>query len=370
MIATPTMTTGVLDALKSARGRTCGAQIDRAGGRLSALTTDGKVWASIDAGSDGFHDGSELFAAAVKPAPAMGPATFACVLRWSQLEQIVGGIVPATDTESSRYALGGVQIECREGSMLAAIATDGRRLHVCHLQPASIAGETPQYCVVPAAMWGRLATVARAAVKSCRGLTGGRLAESLRAGVVTIETDGTVVCLTWSQADLSVAVTARLIEGRFPRWRDVVDPHVGIGEGLVVEAGTVAAAVADCLRTHRAAVAAGKAAWMAEALPPRASKRKAGDYRHDRGVWMRRDGMMARGCEWSSDVAGSPVEVCLDPAFVADAVKAAGLFGRTAIVRAVPDARFKGAVTDPVVFEVGGDCGERFTAVVMPLAID
>jgi hypothetical protein len=370
MIATPTMTTGVLDALKSARGRTCGAQIDRAGGRLSALTTDGKVWASIDAGSDGFHDGSELFAAAVKPAPAMGPATFACVLRWPQLEQIVGGIVPATDTESSRYALGGVQIECREGSMLAAIATDGRRLHVCHLQPASIAGETPQYCVVPAAMWGRLATVARAAVKSCRGLTGGRLAESLRAGVVTIETDGTVVCLTWSQGDLSVAVTARLIEGRFPRWRDVVGPHEGVGEGLVIDPATVLPAVADYARRHRAAVAAGKAAWLAEPLPPRASKRKAKDYKHDRGVLVGRDTMTGRGCDFTAPVPVTPTTVCLDHNYLADALESGRLFGRTVTVRAEADARFGGQVRGPVVFEVGGDCGERFTAVVMPLAID
>ena len=368
MIATTPKT---IDALRSARGRNAGAVIYRAGDRMTTTTTDGEVWASIACGGDGGPEGFEGFQPGnVADAPAIGPATFACTLRWRQLEQIIRGVVPATDTESSRYALGGVQIECREGSLLAAIGTDGRRLHVAHLQPASIAGETPQYCVVPAAMWVRLATVARAAVRSVRRLTSRQAAEVLWRSVVTIETDGTVVCLTVSQGDLSVTMTARLIEGRFPRWRDVVDPHLGVGEGLVVEVGTVAAAVADCLRTHKAAVAAGKAAWLAEPLPPRASRRKAGEYRHDRGVWLRRDGMTARGCGWSSTVAGSPAEVCLDPSFVADAVDAAGLFGKTAIVRAVPDARFGGKVTDPVVFEAGGEYGERFAAVVMPLAID
>jgi len=132
----------------------------------------------------------------------------------------------------------------------------------------------------------------------------------------------------------------------------------------------MAGEVAECLRTHKAAVAAGKAAWMAEPLPPRASKRRAGDYRHDRGVWLRRDGMEARGCGWRSDVAGSPVEVLLDPAFVSDAVEAAGQFGRTAVVRAVPDARMAGKVTGPVVIEGGGEFGERVVAVIMPMAAD
>jgi hypothetical protein len=370
MISTPTMTTDILNALKAARGRTCGAQIDRAGGRLTALTTDGEVWASIDAGSDGFHDGRETFAAAVKPAPAMGPATFACTLRWQQLEQIVRGVAPATDTESSRYALGGVQIECREGSMLAAIGTDGRRMHVAHLQPASIAGETPQYCVVPAAMWVRLAKVARAAVRSCRSLTPRQAAEVLWRAVVTIETDGTVVCLTVSQGDLSVSMTARLIEGRFPRWRDITGPNEGVGEGLVIEPAVVLPEVAAFAKQHRAAVAAGKAAWLAEVLPPRASKRKAKDYKHDRGIIVDRDGMTGRGCDFTAAVPVAPASVCLDHDFLADALEAGRLFGRTVTVRAVLDLVAGGKVTGPAVFEAGGEHGERFAAFVMPLAID
>jgi hypothetical protein len=378
MIATPTMTTDILNALKAARGRTCGAQIDRAGGRLTALTTDGEVWASIDAAGDGFHDGSELFAAAVKPAPAMGPATFACTLNWRKLEQIVRGVVPATDTESSRYALGGVQIECREGSMLAAIGTDGRRLHVAHLQPLSIAGETPQYCVVPAAMWGRLATVARAAVRSVRSLTPRQAAEVLWRSVVTIETDGTVVRLTVSQGDLSVSMTARLIEGRFPRWRDIIGPNEGVGEGLVIDPETVLPEVADFAKRHRAAVAAGKAAWLAEPLPAGARRRKAGEYRHDRGLIVGREMMTGRGCDFRAVCPVTPATVCLDHDFLAEALEAGRLFGRTVTVRAEADARFGGQVRGPVMFEVNGAmgpsdgdyCGERFTAAVMPLAID
>jgi hypothetical protein len=365
------MTPSTIEALKAGRGRNTGAVIHRAGDRMTTTTTDGDVWASIACGGDGGPDGFEVFQPGnVADAPAMGPATFACSLNWQKLEQIIRSIVPATDTESSRYALGGVQIECREGSMLAAIGTDGRRLHVAHLQPLSIAGETPQYCVVPAAMWGRLATVARAAVRACRSLTPRQAAEVLWRSVVTIETDGTVACLTVSQGDLTVSMTARLIEGRFPRWRDVIGPNEGVGEGLVIDPATVLPEVADYAKRHRAAVAAGKAAWLAEALPPRASKRKAKDYKHDRGIVVDRDGMAGRGCEFTAPVPVTPSSVCLDHDYLADALEAGRLFGRTVTVRAEADARFGGQVTGPVVFEAGGEHGERLTAVVMPLAID
>ena len=365
---TTTTTPMTIHSLKTARGRKTGAVIHRAGGRMTTTTTDGDVWASIACGSDGGHDGVEVFQpGGVADAPAMGPATFACTLHWRHLERIVRAVVPATDTESSRYALGGVQIECREGSMLAAIATDGRRLHAAHLQPASIAGETPQYCVVPAAMWTRLATVSRAAVRSCRSLTPRQAAEALWQSRVTIKTDGTVVCLTMTQGDLSVAVTARLIEGRFPRWRDSVDPLTSVGEGFPVDAGEVAAEMAVALRVHRAAVVAGRAAWLAEPLPPRSRQRKAKDYKHPRGVWLRRNGMQGRGCDWRSDVAAAPAEVLLDPEFVLDAMTAAVQFGRVATVRQGGE---QGERVLPIMIEGGGEFGERVVAVIMPMAAD
>jgi hypothetical protein len=370
MIATPTMTTDILDALKSARGRVCGAQIDRAGGRLSALTTNGEVWASIDAESDGFHDGRETFAAAVKPAPEMGPATFACAIHWEQVEQIVGGIVPATDSETSRYTLGGTQVECREGGLLTVVGTDGRRMHVCHLQPASIAGETPQYCIVPADAWKRLRDVSRAAVRRVAGVTGRKLDAALLGGRATIKTDGTVVRLVFTAGSVAVTITTKLIEGRFPRWRDITGPSEGVGEGLVIDPAVVLPEVADFAKRHRAAVVAGKAAWLAETLPAGARRRKAGEYRHDRGVIVGRDGITGRGCDFTAAVPVTPATVCLDHAFLAEALEAGRLFGRTVTVRAEADERFGGQVRGPAVFEAGGEYGERFAAFVMPLAID
>jgi hypothetical protein len=367
--ATMTMTSAtpaspLVGALKTARGRMAGVMITRADGRQIATTTGDDVWVTIDAPGDGLG-GDELHACAVPEAPQMGAETFACVLRWAQLEQIVGAVVPATDTESSRYALGGVQIECREGSMLAAIGTDGRRLHAAHLQPASIAGETPQYCVVPADAWKRVASVARAAVRSVRGLTGRKAADALRAGVVTIETDGTVVCLTWGHAGLSVTATARLIEGRFPRWRDVVQPETANAPGVVVDVATMAAEVAEFSRRHRAEVATAKAAWTAAGVVAKQQRKYHAPFKHDRGVWIGPDGMEGRGAAFVNKVRSAPARVCLDQTFVADALAAVALFAPSgaAVVQAT-DAQ------SAVVFGKGAEAGERVVVVMMPLAID
>jgi hypothetical protein len=371
MIAAIPMT---IDALKAARGRNTGAVIHRAGDRMTTTTTDGDVWAAIVCGGDGGPEGYEVFQPGnVADSPAMGPATFATAITWRQVEQIIGGIVPATDTETSRYALGGTQVECREGGLLTVVGTDGRRMHVCHLQPASIAGETPQYCIVPADAWKRLRDVTRAAV---RKLVGGKLAETLQRGGVTIETDGTVCRLAWGHRSLTVTITTRLIEGRFPRWRDITGPSEGVGEGLVIDPAVVLPEVADFAKRHRAAVAAGKAAWLAEPLPAGARRRKAGEYRHDRGLIVGREVMTGRGCDFRAVCPVAPATVCLDHDFLAEALDAGLLFGKTVTVRAVPDQRAGGIVTGPAVFEVNGAmgpsdcCGERFAALVLPLAID
>jgi hypothetical protein len=361
-----TPTSPLVGALKTARGRKAGVSIARADGRQIATTTDGDVWAVIDCPDDSTAAGDELHACAVPPAPAMGPATFACVLRWPQLEQIVDGVVPATDTESSRYALGGVQVECREGSMLAAIGTDGRRLHAAHVQPASIAGETPQYCVVPADAWRRLVSVSRAAVRAVRGVTGRKASEALRAGRVTIKTDGTVVILKWSHGgDLSVSTSTRLIEGRFPRWRDVVDPATAGGPGVVIDVDTMAAEVAEFSRRHRAAETAAKAAWAAAGVVAKAQRRYHAPFKHDRGVWIGPDGMEGRGAAFTNEVRSAAVRVCLDHTFVSDALAAVALFSPsgTAVVQAT-DAQ------SAVVFGKGAEAGEQIMVVMMPLAVD
>lgn len=354
-----------IDALKTARGRRVGATVYRtAAGRMLTTTTDGDVWVTIDAPSDGGGDGWEVFLPGnVGEVPQMGAATFAAAITWAQVEKVVGAVAPASDNETSRYALGGTQIECREGGMLAVVATDGRRLHAAHLQPSSIAGATPQFCVVPADAWRRLATVTRAAVRTLRGLTGRKLSADLQRGGVTIETDGTVCRLVWGQGDLSVVVVTRLIQGRFPRWRDIVDPATAGAPGVVVEAGTMAAEVAEFSRRHRAAVTAAKASWTEAAAVAKAQRKYHAPFAHDRGVWVGPAGMVGRGCQYAADGCYSPARVCLDHDFLTDALAAVALFGGTATVQAIDE-------TSAVAISDGTEFGERVVVVVMPLAVD
>ena len=351
---TTTTTPPTIDALKTARGRKTGTMILRAGGRMTTTTTDGDVWTTISSPRDDGMEGAEWVGPAPADAPQMGNATFAAALNWRQVEQIVGAVVPASDTESSRYALGGTQIECREGAMLTVVATDGKRLHAAHLQPSSIIGETPQYCVVPADAWRRLATVTRAAVKAVRGLAGKALAADLRSGFVTVETDGTVVRLVWGQGDLTVTISTRLIEGRFPRWRDVIDPATAAGDHLVVDADTMAAEVATA-----------KAAWTAAAAVAKQQRRYHAPFTHDRGLWIGPEGMEGRGAEFVNRVLSAPARVCLDHLFLADALAAVEMFAPrgTALVQAT-DALSAVAIGD------GAEFGERVVVVMMPLAID
>jgi hypothetical protein len=364
---TTTTTTPTIDALKSARGRKTGAVIQRTATRMTTTTTDGDVWATIASPDDGGAEGYEVFQPGnVADAPTMSDRrTFAAALSWRQVEQVVGAVVPASDTESSRYALGGTQIECREGSMFTVVATDGRRLHAAHLQPANIIGETPQYCVVPADAWRRLATVTRAAVKSVRGLAGKALAADLLRGAVTVETDGTVVRLVWGHGDLSVMISTRLIEGRFPRWRDVVEPATENVGGIVVDVDTMAAEVAEFSRLHRAEVATAKAAWTAAAAVAKQQRKYHAPFTHDRGLWVGPDGMEGRGATFANQVRSAPARVCLDHAFLADAIAAVEMFSPsgTAVVQAT-DA------SSAVVIGKGVEAGERVVAVMMPLAID
>jgi DNA polymerase-3 subunit beta len=116
--------------------------------------------------------------------------------------------VYATDTESSRFALGGVLIEVKNGNP-TWVATDGRRL-------AAVETETDQavddsQTIVPARVMAIVSSLAA-------GDTG-----------VQIESNGTECRFELD----GLTVTGRLMDGRFPRWRDVIGNIEG--EASVVE---------------------------------------------------------------------------------------------------------------------------------------
>lgn len=340
-------------------------------GTAIGLATDGETW--VEVYGDAAADAAPGRVGEIDRAPECAAIVGGATIGGRDYRRIVAGIVPAADTESSRFALGGVLLEIAEGAMLAAVATDGRRMHVGHLQPVTIHGQAAT--IVHADQWRAIHAAVRAAGRKLCGASGRRLDAVIDRGTVTIlvgahkATGGEVVVLTWtsSEADghgreIVVRAAALALAGRFPRWRDVLS-QLPDGVGMPVDAAEVSKAVAAFRAVHRAAEAAGRAAWMAEPQPPRARARKAGEYRHERGVIVSPVGLEGRGCPWSADVPTCPTRTCLDPAFVLDAMAGAIAWGGAVTVRS-------GEVLEPVGVSTGGDCGPRFLAMMMPISLD
>ena len=126
-----------------------------------------------------------------------------------QFRELVGTVRFATDNESSRYALGAVLVEFSEGT-LSFVATDGRRLAIaeCDIDQATDNSQT----LAPRRAIDTLVRLAGAAEAIQLEATGSEL-------VATV--DGTTVY-------------ARLIEGRFPRWRDVDVEHKTPAASVIV----------------------------------------------------------------------------------------------------------------------------------------
>ncbi len=128
--------------------------------------------------------------------------------------ELVRRTVLATDTESSRYALGGVLFELTNDSV-TAVATDGRRLARQEGPGRSVGGHstgenttiipTKAMLLIERALTDKT-NVAQLAIRANDAL--------MRSGAVT--------------------VYARLVEGRFPRWREVF-PKYGEQECVRLE---------------------------------------------------------------------------------------------------------------------------------------
>jgi len=111
----------------------------------------------------------------------------------------------ATDNESSRYALGGVLFELTE-DRVTAVATDGRRLARQEGPGQSVGGHVSgeNTVIIPTKA---LQLIERAL--------------SDQAGTAQLATRDNDVLIRSGEA----TVYARLVEGRFPRWREVFPKH-------------------------------------------------------------------------------------------------------------------------------------------------
>jgi DNA polymerase-3 subunit beta len=143
--------------------------------------------------------------------PSENPQDFPPIAQFSEssyyelparlVRELIRRTIFATDNESSRYALGGIKLEWKDNT-LTAVGTDGRRL--AKMEGAAQAVGQP-------AAFGDVTVVPTRAMQ----LIERALAE-----------DGSEVQLAVRQNDILVknpraTIYSRLLEGRYPRWRDV-----------------------------------------------------------------------------------------------------------------------------------------------------
>lgn len=370
-MTTTTITTHPLAKIAAAGlGRKVGTMTDTRHGTTFADATNGEVWVSVVA--DAAADDAEGSVGSITPAPECGEVAATAMISGRDLRRILTGVVPACDTETSRYALGGTLVEIAEGAMLTVIGTDGRRLHAGHVQPASIGGHAAP--VVHADHWAALEASIRGLIKSACGASGRRLEAVIERGTVGITaathkpTGGHVVAIKWQSdaADshgraVSVTATAVALAGRFPRWRDVMAAAEG-GQRLTIDGPAVIAAAAEFAKLHRAEEKVGKVAHKAEQAEKKARRQPTGpDYRLDRGIDCGPAGMTGCGIVWAETIPAAPVSVRLDQRYLIDALTAAAAWGCDAPEVVGTDAYSAVTITT-------GDCGSRLVAVIMPIA--
>ena len=205
-------------------------------GRLMAIVRESQPGTVFDIHSDGT-------AAVVKAPrsefrlPAEDPLEFPAVATFPAepcfecstplVRELVKRTVFSTDHESSRYALGGVLLEltaqkgAAAGSVIA-VGTDGRRLAKME-GPAAAREGSPADAqpIVPAR--------AMQLVERCLGDASLPVLVAVRGSEILVKTGSTTI-------------SARLVEGRFPRWRDVFPDRPDAARVKVV-AGPLLAAV-------------------------------------------------------------------------------------------------------------------------------
>lgn len=134
------------------------------------------------------------------------------LFRQSEAHRLMAGLVRFTDSESSRYAIAGIAIDTE-----SLIATDGRRL--THRIGLGAAANNGGIVIVPSA------TVALA----------GRL--FAQDGSVDIYTDSNKI----TYHGLFAQLTGRLLEGRYPKWADVIPDYAKLPRAMVNVAALTAA---------------------------------------------------------------------------------------------------------------------------------
>lgn len=185
------------------------------------------------------------------------PVGMRIVMDAETLFRIDREVAPASDNESSRYALGGILFDGADATgpgryrRVHVVASDGRRMHVVTLPSggAPVDGGSVDSCLIHAGTIKRVAKAVKATLP--RGVS----AESI---AVTIEADssGEVASIYWQVGEWQFVVSTGQTQGRFPRWRDcfpdgifnhpIASSDAGEGDGILTWRGDAAAVSAAC----------------------------------------------------------------------------------------------------------------------------
>lgn len=139
------------------------------------------------------------------------------------LKELIRRTLFATDTESSRYALGGVLLEF-EKDLLTAVGTDGRRLAKMETAINTVGGykAADSNTIVPS--------------KSMQLIDRALVADA-EAQVQVVARPNDVLIRS-----ANATIYSRLVDGRFPKWRDVI-PSKRDGVDIEMSVGPIFSAV-------------------------------------------------------------------------------------------------------------------------------
>lgn len=293
--------------------------------------------------------------------PAAPSAVYS--LQFQTFKAIAEHIGSATDTETSRYALGGIFMESGAGCV-RFVGTDGRRLHVVRIDGTSDGAFS---VVIPAAVW-RMAVKAIDRTIDGRGAAKRQTLERLRI-VVSFDDSNGRGAFSWSVGNCNYDISWKKIDGRFPGYRDVFPEFLENAAANVghVDREEIVRHAETCRKTVCTANSKGVKIY-----------REAGDA----GAFI--SARAADTGEYCQPVKGFlPVSFSrlVDPAFLADALKAAAAFdapaGAVAVWSNPENIGTAAAVGDPVFLGKAGSIFAAdetrpavFAAVIMPLAID
>lgn len=149
------------------------------------------------------------------PVPAFEATAFH-TLEGPALKEAIRRTVFATDVESTRYALGGVLLE-REAETVTLAATDSRRLAVVKIA-AQVEGEPEEGNAIPVIPAKAMTLIERSIQEDEED---SRVAVSVQANDVLVKSG-------------NATIASRLVEGRFPRYRDVIPTDSKVSIDLVV----------------------------------------------------------------------------------------------------------------------------------------